>query len=134
MFSPDQFLSSIRELRGRREYQTLTGVNKTVVKYILTEAEDLVNRDLIAYGKYRKSPTKIALFTLEFGIYTGLHVWTIHKSGAARIKCINECKKEQIPGVVDSIEAVCKVLGWNLESDTQNHVTSDKRISISYNA
>ena len=119
----------IKNLEIRKEFKELKGINKLVIKYLLAEVKEAIETDKI----FIRRPVKqnILLFEIKFQSGGGIFVLTRHRHGAAHIKYIKECRKEDIESLVRTIKFVCDTLNWVLIEDVFEPKTS-QRLEIYY--
>ncbi len=78
--------------------------------------EEMLQKGLIAVNRsHKQSITR--LFEIQFSEYGPLTIHTIYKSGAAHVKCYEDCKKDEIRETINQIKSVCEILEWHFETD-----------------
>lgn len=126
----DMLLRDIKELKARKEVQSLDKISKKIVDYLLSEVKEAVIANRMPIKKKVTKHYSVHLFNLRFTAYGGLYISTFHKFGAAHISCIKDCKAENIEAVITAIATVCEILHWDIEGGTTNVKSSDREVDI----
>lgn len=127
----DDMLRAIEALQSRKEYKNLTGSSKTIVDYLLSEVKDAVKDNKLAVKKNFSRQKSIPLFEIRFS-YHGVYISTLYKFASSHIKCIKDYKKTDMPAVVDAIETVGAILGWNVDLDREIPHQLEREMKIGY--
>ena len=124
----------ILALRMERKYKRLNKKAKRVVDFMLQELQERLEKNCIPLNKLTRNQRKFHIFELKFSKYQGLHILAYYKSGAARVKCFNDCVGDCVPKVIAAVEEIFSdILKCEVELEPDVSYRTDRKLDVYLN-